>query len=193
MPWLLPANDEGMDFFNTLTLGNLSRPLGDPRPPEPSTTLKPWTPRRPSSSSHVREDRRGVGRLPSVKGFNKTMYSSLGKSNRCMMVRSSPKLFWNGVPDRIIRFLVQSSARTFQISLFGRPLLKFIQKGKLSYPGHHSKIILEDFVMPLLLPANDETMGFFNTLTLGNLSRPLGDPRPLEPSTTLEPSTPRRP
>ena len=101
-----------------------------------------------SSSSHVREDRRGVGRLPSVKGFNKTMSSSLGESNRCMMVRSSPKLFWNGVLDRIIRFLVQSSARTFQISLFGRPLLKFIQKGKLSYPGHHSKITLEDFVMP---------------------------------------------
>ena len=146
-----------------------------------------------SSSSHVREDRRGVGRLPSVKGFNKTMSSSLGESNMCMMVRSSPKLFWNGVLDRIIRFLVQSSARTFQISLFGRPLLKFIQKGKLSYPGHHSKITLEDFVMPWLLPANDEAMDFFNTLTLGNLSRPLGDPRPLEPSTTLEPSTPRRP
>ena len=101
-----------------------------------------------SSSSHVREHRRGVGRLPSVKGFNKTMSSSLGESNMCMMVRSSPKLFWNGVLDRIIRFLVQSSARTFQISLFGRPFLKFIQKGKLSYPGHHSKITLEDFVMP---------------------------------------------
>ena len=48
------------------------------------------------------EDHRGVGRLPSVKGFNKTMSSSLGESNRCMMVRSSPKLFWNGVLDRII-------------------------------------------------------------------------------------------
>ena len=119
------------------------------------------------------------------------MSSSLGESNRCMMVRSSPKLFWNGVLDRIIRFLVQSSARTFQISLFGRPLMKFIQKGKLSYPGHHSKITLEDFVMPWLLPANDEAMDFFNTLTLRNLSRPLGDPRPLEPSTTLDPSTPR--
>ena len=129
--------------------------------------------------------------LSSVKGFKKTMSSSLGESNRCMMVRSSPELFWNGVLDRIIRFLVQSSARTFQISLFGRPLLKFIQKGKLSYPGHHSKITLEDFVMPWLIPANDEVMDFFNTLTLGNLSRPLGDPRPLEPSTTLDPSTPR--
>ena len=131
------------------------------------------------------EDRRGVRRLPSVKGFNKTMSSSLGESNRCMMVRSSPKLFWNGVLDRIISFLVQSSVRTFQISLFGRPLLKFIQKGKLSYPGHHSKITLEDFVMPWLLPANDEAMDFFNTLTLGNLS--------LDPSAILDPSNPRRP
>ena len=113
------------------------------------------------------------------------MSSSLGASNTCTMVRSSPKLFWNGVLDRIIRFLVQSSARTFQISLFGRPLLKFIQKGKLSYPGHHSKITLEDFVMPWLLPANDEAMDFFNTLTLGNLS--------LDPSAILDPSNPRRP
>ena len=132
MPWLLLANDEGMDFFNTLTLGNLSRPLGDPRPLEPSTTLEPSTPRRPSSSSHVREDRRGVGRLPSVKGFNKTMSSSLGESNMCMMVRSSSKLFWNGVPDRIIRFLVQSSERAFRISLFGRPLLNSYQKADYS-------------------------------------------------------------
>ena len=132
MPWLLPANDEGMDFFNTLTLGNLSRPLGDPRPLEPSTTLKPSTPRRPSSSSHVREDRRGVGRLPSVKGFNKTMSSSLGESNRCMMVRSSPKLFWNRARDKIIHFLVQSTARAFRISLFGRPLLNSYQKADYS-------------------------------------------------------------
>ena len=85
-----------------------------------------------SSSSHVREDRRGVGRLPSVKGFNKTMSSSLGESNMCMMVRSSSKLFWNGVPDRIIRFLVQSSARAFRISLFGRPLLNSYQKADYS-------------------------------------------------------------
>ena len=132
MPWLLLANDEAMDFFNTLTLGNLSRPLGNPRPLEPSTTLEPSTPRRSSSSSHLREDRRGVGRLPSVKGFNKTMSSSLGESNRCMMVQSSPKLFWNGVPDKIIHFLVQSSARAFRISLFGRPLLNSYQKADYS-------------------------------------------------------------
>ena len=42
MPWLLPANDEAMDFFNTLTLGNLSRPLGDPRPLNPRRL---WDPR----------------------------------------------------------------------------------------------------------------------------------------------------
>ena len=95
-------------------------------------TLEPSTPRRPSSSSHVREDRRGVGRLPSVKGFNKTMSSSLGESNMCMMVRSSSKLFWNGFPDRIIRFLIQSSARAFRISLFGRPLLNWYQKADYS-------------------------------------------------------------
>ena len=71
---------------------------------------------------------RGVGRLPSVKGFNKTMSSSLGENNMSMMVRSSSKLFWNGVPDRIIRFLVRSSARAFRISLFGRPLLNSYQK-----------------------------------------------------------------
>ena len=135
-----------MDFFNTLTLGNLSRPLGDPRPLEPSTTLEPSTPRRPSSSSHVREDRRGVGRLPSVKGFNKTMSSSLGERNMCMMVRSSSKLFWNGVPDRIICFLVQSSARAFRISLFGRPLLKFLPKRELFYPELHSKTTLKSFM-----------------------------------------------
>ena len=146
MPRLLPANDEGMDFFNTLTLGNLSRPLGDPRPLEPSTTLEPSTPRQSSSSSHVREDRQGVGRLPSVKGFNKTMSSSLGESNRWMMVRSSPKLFWNGVPDRIICHLVQILAHAFQISIFRRLLMYFVPKSELSYLGLRSKITLESFV-----------------------------------------------
>ena len=55
MPWLLLANDEAMDFFNTLTLGNLS--LDPSAILKPSTTLEPSTPRRSSSSSHVREDR----------------------------------------------------------------------------------------------------------------------------------------
>ena len=80
------------------------------------------------------------------------------------------KIILEPSPDRIIRFLVRSSARTFQISLFGRPLLKFITKGKLSYPGHHSKITLEDFVMRLLLLVNDEAMVFLNPLTLDNMT-----------------------
>ena len=145
MPWLLLANDEAMDFFNTLTLGNLS--LDPSAILDPSNPRRPWNPRPLGDPllPHVREDRRGVGRLPSVKGFNKTMSSSLGESNRCMMVRSSPKLFWNGVLDRIIRLLVQSSARTFQISLFGRPLLKFVPKGKLFYPELRSKTTLKSF------------------------------------------------
>ena len=39
MPWLLLANDEAMDFFNTLTLGNLFL--------DPSAILDPSNPRRP--------------------------------------------------------------------------------------------------------------------------------------------------
>ena len=165
------------------TQGNLSTPRR-------STTLYPSS--RPSTPScHVC--------LVSKDSTNKTMSSSLGESNRRMMVRSSPNLFWNGVPDRIICFLVQSSARDFRISLFGRPLLKFVPKSELSYQGLHSKTTLENFVrtiMPRLLPANDEAMDFFNTLTQGNLSTRLGVPRPstprrpstLEPSATLDPS-----
>ena len=84
--------------------------------------------------------------LSSVKGFKKTMTSSLARSNRRIMVRSSPKLFWNGVPDRIISFLVRSSARAFRISLFGRPLLKFVQKSELFYPELRSKTTLKSFV-----------------------------------------------
>ena len=84
--------------------------------------------------------------LSSVKGFKKTTASSLAGSNRRIMVRSSPKLFWNGVPDRIISFLVRSSARAFRISLFGRPLLKFVPKSKLFYPELRSKTTLKSFV-----------------------------------------------
>jgi len=84
--------------------------------------------------------------LSSVKGFKKTMTSSLAGNDRRIMVRSSSKLFWNGVPDRIIRFLVQSSARAFRISLFGRPLLKFIRKSELFYQELRSKTTLKSFV-----------------------------------------------
>jgi hypothetical protein len=85
-------------------------------------------------------------RLSSVKGFKKTMASSLAGSNRRIMVRSCPKLFWNGVSDRIISFLVRSSARAFRISLFGRPLLNFVTKSELSYQELRSKTTLESFV-----------------------------------------------
>ena len=137
MRLLFPASYETMDFFNTLTLGQLSTPrrpstldrsaIHDPLPQFP--TLDPL-----------------MSRFSSVKGFNKTMSSLLGKSNRLMMVRSSAKLFWNGVSDRIIHFLVQSSARAFRISLFGRPLLKFVPKGGLSYRRLRSRITLQNFV-----------------------------------------------
>ena len=136
-----------MDFFNTLTLGNLS--LDPSAILDPSNPRRPWNPRPlddPLLPLMLKEDRRGVGRLPSVKGFNKTMSSSLGESNMCMMVRSSSKLFWNGVLDRIIHFLVQSLARAFRISLFGRPLLKFVPKSELSYLGLRSETTLESFV-----------------------------------------------
>ena len=39
MPWLLPANDEAMDFFNTLTLAR--------NPLDPSAILDPLNPRQP--------------------------------------------------------------------------------------------------------------------------------------------------
>src|SRR5215216_4477493 len=84
--------------------------------------------------------------LSSINGFKKTMTSSLAGNDRRIMVRSSSKLFWNGVPDRIIRFLVQSSARAFRISLFGRPLLKFIRKNELFYQEIRSKTTLKSFV-----------------------------------------------
>jgi hypothetical protein len=84
--------------------------------------------------------------LSSVKWFKKSMASTLAGSNRRMMVRSSSKLFWNGVPDRIISFLVRSSARAFRISLFGRPLLNFVPKSELSYQELLSKTTLKSFV-----------------------------------------------
>src|SRR3989337_2653224 len=82
----------------------------------------------------------------SVKVLKKSMASSLVGSNRCMMLRSSPKLFWNGVPDRIIRLLVRISAKAFQIAIFGRLLLNFVPNSELSFLGLRSKITLEGFV-----------------------------------------------
>ena len=62
------------------------------------------------------------------------------------MLWGSPKLFWNGVPDRMICLLVRISAKAFQIAIFGRLLLYFVPKSELSYLGLRSKTILESFV-----------------------------------------------
>ena len=82
------------------------------------------------------------------------------------MLRSSSKLFWNGVSDRIIRFLVRTSAKTFQIAIFGRLLLKFVPKSELSYLGLRPKTIFGELrnITRLLLPSNDEDMIFLNPL-----------------------------
>ena len=81
-----------------------------------------------------------------VKVLRKSMASSLSGSNRGMMVRSWAKLFWNGVPDRIIRLFVRISAKAFQIAIFGRLLLNFVRKSKLSYLGLRSRTTLQNFV-----------------------------------------------
>src|SRR3989337_413823 len=82
----------------------------------------------------------------SVKVLKKSMASSLVGSNRRMMLRSSSKLFWNGVPDRIIRLLVRISAKAFQIAIFGRLLLNFVPKSELFYRELRSKTTLKSFV-----------------------------------------------
>ena len=98
------------------------------------------------------------------------MSSSLGESNRHMVVRSSPKLFWNGVPNSIIR-------TKRQIILSGTLFQNNFEELRT--------------IMPRLLPANDEAMDFFNTLTQGNLISTPRRSSTLDPSTTLDsrPST----
>ena len=61
--------------------------------------------------SRGRGSPRGRERFPSVKVLKKSMASSLAGSNQGMLLRSSTKLFWNGVPDRIIRLLVRIQQR----------------------------------------------------------------------------------
>ena len=68
-----------------------------------------------------------------------SMATSFAGSNRRMTLRNSSKLFWNGVPDRMIRFLVRISAKAFQIAIFERLLLNFVPKSELSYLGLRSK------------------------------------------------------
>src|SRR3990170_3648451 len=75
--------------------------------------------------------------LSSVKEFKKTMTSTLAGNDRRIMGRSSSKLFWNGVPDRII--------------LSGTPFQNNFEELRI--------------IIRLLLPTNDEAMDFFNTLT----------------------------
>ena len=106
MHMLLSPNDEDMVLLNPLTLGNL------PTPRQSSRTWEEEEGRLGVEGSRVVEGSRGRGslrgreRFPSVKVLKKSMPSSLAGSNQGMLVRSSAKLFWNGVPDRIIRFLV---------------------------------------------------------------------------------------
>ena len=52
---------------------------------------------------------RGVERgcLASVKVLKNSMTSSFARSNRGILVQSYAKLFWNEVPDRIIRLLLR--------------------------------------------------------------------------------------
>ena len=93
----------------------------------------------------------------SVKVLKKSMASSLAGSNRGMMVRSSPNLFWNGVPDRIICLLVRISANAElctkkRVILSGTPFQNNF--GELRT------------IMRLLLSPNDEDMVLLNPLTL---------------------------
>src|SRR6187200_1433303 len=91
---------------------------------------------------------RGVERFPSVKVLKKSMPSSFARCNRGMLVRSSAKLFWNGVPDRIIRLLLR-------IILSGTPFQNNF--GELRT------------IMRLLHSPNDEDMVLLNPLTLDKM------------------------
>src|SRR6187401_2280157 len=90
---------------------------------------------------------RGVekGCLASVKVLKKSMTSSFARSNRGMLVRSYAKLFWNEVPDRIIRLLLR-------IILYGTP-----------FQNHFGELRT---IMLLLLSPNDEVLVLLKLLTL---------------------------
>ena len=94
-------------------------------------------------------DRREVGeveRLPTcVKVLKNSMTSSFSRSNRGMLVRSYAKMFWNRVPDRIIRLL-----------------LRIILSGT-SFQNNFGE--LRTFMLLLLSP-NDEVLVLLNPLTL---------------------------
>ena len=94
-------------------------------------------------------DRREVGgveRLPTcIKVLKNSMTSSFARSNRGMLVRSYAKMFWNGVPDRIIRLL-----------------LRIILSGT-SFQNNFGELRT---IMLLLLSPNDEVLVLLNPLTL---------------------------
>src|SRR6187401_2659705 len=97
-------------------------------------------------------DRREVGgveRLPTcVKVLKNSMTLSFARSNRGILVRSYAKLFWNEVPDRIIRLLLR-------IILSGTP-----------FQNHFGELRT---IMRLLLSPNDEVLVLLNPLTLDKM------------------------
>ena len=111
MHLLLSPNDEDMVLLNPLTLGNLPTPRRSSRTREEEEGRLGVEGSRVVEGSRGRGSPRGRERFPSVKVLKKSMPSSLAGSNQGMLVRSSAKLFWNGVPDRIIRLLVRIQQR----------------------------------------------------------------------------------
>ena len=97
-------------------------------------------------------DRREVGgveRLPTcAKVLKNSMTSSFARSNRGMLVRSYAKMFWNGVPDRIIRLL-----------------LRIILSGT-SFQNNFGELRT---IMRLLLSPNDEVLVLLNPVTLDKM------------------------
>ena len=83
-----------------------------------------------------------------VKVLKNSMTSSFARSNRGILVQSYAKIFWNGVPDRIIRLLLR-------IILSGTPLQNNF--GELRT------------IMLLLLSPNDEVLVLLNPLTLDKM------------------------
>ena len=83
-----------------------------------------------------------------VKVLKNSMTSSFARSNRGILVQSYAKIFWNGVPDRIIRLLLR-------IILSGTPFQNNF--GELRT------------IMLLLLSPNDEVLVLLNPLTLDKM------------------------
>ena len=80
-----------------------------------------------------------------VKVLKKSMATSFGGSNKRMMLRSSSKLFWNGVPDRIIRFFTNFS-KCVPNSDIRKALAELRAKKLIILSGTPLKTILESFI-----------------------------------------------